>query len=89
MMSLDRWTKLLECDRNYILTEDIPVINAQLAARLANLANSRIEADKRNSIDVFSEKEFIGTRAVNMAIEALFGGGDKKKTGGAKNIRSN
>lgn len=62
-----------------------------VAARVANLKESRYRAEKSGEIDAYTEKDFYGMRALTTVLNQLFSGSnnvDKNKSKGAQNIAS-
>jgi len=87
MQLIDQYAKLLEVDHEYIFRTPIPTLKALVAARLSNLQESRLKADKTGDIDIFSREDYYGLQALTMTVNALFGGKTKSvEDKGTKNI---
>jgi len=66
----------------------IPQLKSEVAARLANLTESRLKAEKTGDIDIFTREDYYGLQALTTIVQQLFGGSktqaeDRTKT---KNI---
>lgn len=86
---MDSYAKLLEVDREYIYKTDIPLLKAEIQARLANLTQSRHRAEKYGEVDIFTKEDYYGMNALSSALNSLFGGKDNKQIQQkAKNLRS-
>lgn len=86
--SVDQIAKLLEIKPEDVYRYPIPFINSMVAARVANLKESRYRAEKSGEIDSFTEKDYYGMRALTTVLNQLFSGSgsDKPKQRGAQNI---
>ena len=86
---VDSTIKLLEVDREYVYKTDIPLLRAEVLARLANINHSRMRSERFNEVDVFTKEDYYGMKAVTTALNSLFGGkGKEDKPRGAINARS-
>ena len=88
MQTVDNISKLLDVDRDYVYSVEIPRIRAEVYARNQNLKQSRYRAEKFNEIDIHTKEDYYGMKAVTTLLQGLFGG-ENKDDGpkGARNIR--
>lgn len=71
---IDSYAKLLELDHDTVWNTPIPLLKAMVMARLANLKESRLKAEKTGSIDIFTKEDWYGLQAINTVVSQLFGG---------------
>ena len=71
---IDSYAKLLELDHNTIWETPIPLLKAMVMARLENLKESRLKAEKTGNIDIFTKEDYYGLQAINLALSQLFSG---------------
>jgi hypothetical protein len=76
---VDQAVKVLEIPREYAYSTPIPLLRTEIEARVLNIRNSRMRAEKYNEIDDYTKADYFGMRAVYTMMNAMFGGGKSKE----------